>query len=60
MSMRIPNLDTFTPLLRSVNQTNMGGTVNTATQFVITISNIAREKLPPAIKDCKGHKKESD
>jgi len=52
-SMRIPNLETFTLLLRSVNQTSMGGTVNTATPFVITISNNAREKLPPAISDCK-------
>lgn len=46
-----PNLATFTLLVRSVNQTSIGGTVNTAAQFVVTTSNIAREKLPPAIKD---------
>lgn len=50
-SMINPNLATFTLLVRSVNQTSIGGTVNTAAQFVITTSNIAREKLPPAIKD---------
>ena len=50
-SIRMPNLDKFTPVLRSVNQTSIGGTVNTDTTFVTTISNIARGKLPPANKD---------
>ena len=50
-SIRIPNLDKFTPLLRSVNQTSIGGTVNTDATFVTVISNIARGKLPPANKD---------
>ena len=50
-SIRMPNLDKFTPLLRSVNQTSIGGTVNTDTTFVTAISNIARGKLPPANKD---------
>ena len=50
-SIRMPNLDKFTPLLRSVNQTSIGGTVNTDTTLVTVISNIARGKLPPANKD---------
>lgn len=50
-SIRMPNLDKFTPVLRSVNQTSIGGTVNTDTTFVTAISNIARGKLPPANKD---------
>lgn len=50
-SIRVPNLDKFTPLLRSVNQTSIGGTVNTDTTFVIAVSNIARGKLPPANTD---------
>ena len=50
-SIRMPNLDKFTPLLRSVNQTSIGGTVNTDTTFVTAISKIARGKLPPANKD---------
>ena len=50
-SIRMPNLDKFTPLLRSVNQTSIGGTVNTDATFVTVISNIARGKLPPANKD---------
>lgn len=50
-SIRMPNLDKFTPLLRSVNQTRIGGTVNTDATFVTVISNIARGKLPPANKD---------
>lgn len=58
MSMRIPNLETFTLLVRSVNQTSIGGTVNRATTFVTTISDSAREKLPPAIRDWKGNKSE--
>lgn len=50
-SIRRPNVDKFTPLLRSVNQTSIGGTVNTDTTLVTVISNIARGKLPPANKD---------
>ena len=50
-SIRMPNLDKFTPLLRSVNQTSIGGTVNTDVTFVTVISNIARGKLPPANKN---------
>ena len=52
-SIRIPNLATFTPLLRSVIQTSMGGTVNIAATFVTIINNSAKEKLPPANKDWK-------
>lgn len=55
-SIRMPNLDKFTPLLRSVNQTSIGGTVNTDATFVTVISNIARGKLPPANKDWKEEK----
>lgn len=50
-SIRMPNLDKFTPVLRSVNQSSIGGTVNTDATFVTVISNIARGKLPPANKD---------
>ena len=51
ISIRIPNLATFTPLLSSVIHTSMGGTVNMAATFVIVINNSAREKFPPANKD---------
>ena len=50
-SIRMPNLDKFTPLLRSVNQTSIGGTVKTDVTFVTVIRNIDRGKLPPANKD---------
>ena len=51
--MIFPNLFTFTPLLRSVIQISIGATLNTPAKFVIAISKIAREKLPPASKDWK-------
>lgn len=54
--MIFPNLFTFTPLLRSVIQISIGATLNTPAKFVIAISKIAREKLPPASKDWKKKK----
>ena len=55
--MIFPNLFTFTPLLRSVIQISIGATLNTPAKFVIAISKIAREKLPPASKDWKKKRK---